>query len=112
MSTTPTPSPELLAVDLLRVQMESMTIEELQDHIEALRQAIVSLVESKMMRPHISPQSVANIERLRHKLQARLSYALDLLESLRVAAAWLQAAQHADGDEKAGSASRPQRLPM
>jgi hypothetical protein len=104
------PSPEVLAVDLLRVQMESMTIEELQEHIEALRQAVLGLVQSKMMRPHISPQSAANIERLRHKLQARLSYALDLLESLRVAAAWLDAASQAQANEKAGSGCRPSGL--
>jgi hypothetical protein len=110
--TTYQPSPEVVAVDLLRVQIEAMPIEDLQEHIEALRQAILGLVESKMMRPHISPQSAANIERLRHKLQARLSYALDLLESLRVAAAWVDAATQADTNEKAGSASRPQRLPM
>ena len=105
-------SPEVTAVDLLRLQMESMTIEELQDHIEGLRHTIVGLVDSKMMRPHISPQSSANIERLRQKLQARLAYALDLLESLRVAATWVDAASQADTNGKAGSECRPPRLPM
>jgi hypothetical protein len=109
-STAPQPSPDLLAVDLLRVQIEGMTIEQLREHIEALRGVLVALVESLHMRPHISPIAAANLHRLQRKVQNRLAEAFDLLNCLRAAAAWLDAARQAS--EEAGSACRPSRLDM
>ncbi|NKE67729.1 hypothetical protein RAMLITH_18060 [Ramlibacter sp. RBP-2] len=109
MSTALAPSPDLLAVDLLRMQMESMPAEDLQEHIDALRAVLVALVESRHLRPHISLTAAANLDRLIRKLQAKLPYALDLLCSLRVTAAWLDAARQAES-EKAGSECRPSRL--
>ena len=109
MCTAPAPSPDLLALDLLRTQIESMTIEDLQEHIDALRAVLVALVESRHLRPHISPTALANLDRLIRKVQAKLPYALDLLCSLRVAAAWIDAAREAE-KEKADSGCRPSRL--
>lgn len=110
MSTAPQASPELLAIDLVRVQIESMGIEELAEHVEALRTVLLALVQSRHLRPHISPMAVANLDRLLRKVQAKLAYALDVLSDLRLAAAWLDAAQQATG-EKAGSACRPPLMP-
>lgn len=108
MSTAPEPSPDLLALDLLRVQTEAMTSEELQEHIDALRSVLVALVESRHLRPHISLMAAANLDRLIRKVQAKLPYALDLLCAFRVATAWLDAARQAES-EKAGSGCRPSR---
>lgn len=112
MSTTPQPSPDLLAVDLLRVLIENMGIEELELHIDALRSVLVALVESRHMRPHISLIAAANLHRLQRKVQERLSHAFDVLSALRCAAAWLDAARQATENEKAGSVCRPSRLDM
>ena len=110
MSTIPQPSPELLAVDLVRVHIEAMGIEELAEHVEALRSVMLALVQSRHLRPHISPMAAANLDRLLRKVQAKLSYALDVLSDLRVAAAWLDAARQASESEKAGNACRPSRM--
>jgi hypothetical protein len=108
MSTAPQPSPELLSVDLLRVRVESMNIEELEEHIESLRSVLAGLVQSLHQRPDISVFSEANLERLIRKVRAKLSHSLDVLCDLRVAAAWLDAANQER--EKAGNACRPSRL--
>lgn len=108
MSTTPQPSPELLAIDLCRVHVEGMGIEELSEHVEALRAVLVSLVHSRHLRPDISLHAAANLDRLLRKVQAKLAHSLDVLCDLRVAAAWLDAARQER--ERAGSECRPSRL--
>jgi len=112
MSTAPQPSPELLAVDLVRVHIEGMAIDDLADHVEALRNVMVALVQSRHLRPHISPMAAANLDRLLRKVQAKLAYSLEVLSDLRVAAAWLDAARQASESEKAGNVCRPSRMEM
>lgn len=107
MSTTPQPSPELLAIDLCRMHIEGMSIEELAEHVEALRAVLVDLVQSRHLRPHISMQAASNLDHLLRKVQAKLSHSLDVLSDLRVAAAWLDAARQER--ERAGEC-RPSRL--
>lgn len=102
---THTTSPELRSIDLLRMDVECMQIDELSAHIEELRGVLLALVESTMLRPHISLAAAANIERQRLKVQLRLAYALDRACDLRVAAAWLDAARQEC--ERAGSECRP-----
>lgn len=108
MSTTAAPSPDLLAIDLVRQPIDAMSIDELSEHIESLRQVHIALVQSLHMRAEISVISAANIDRLIRKVQAKLSHSLDVLCGLRVAAAWLDAARQER--EKAGSECRPSRL--
>jgi hypothetical protein len=107
-SPTPQPSPELVAVDLLRSRVESMGIEELEEHVASLRSVLTALVQSLHLRPDMSVFSEANIERLIRKVRAKLSHSLDVLCDLRVAAAWLDA-EHQER-EKAGNECRPSRL--
>lgn len=60
-------SPELMAVDLIRVHMEGMGIAELSEHVEDLRSVLVGLIESRHLRPHISP-TAAQDERSKREL--------------------------------------------
>lgn len=108
MSTTPQPSPDLLAIDLIRMRVEGMGIEELEEHVASLRGVLTALVQSLHLRPDMSIFSEANLERLIRKVRAKLSHSLDVLCDLRVAAAWLDAAHQER--EKAGNACRPSRL--
>lgn len=101
-------SPELRSIDLLRMDVESMQLDELTNHIEELREVLLGLVESTLLRPHISLDAAMNIERQRAKMQLRLSCALDRACDLQVAAAWLDAARQER--ERAGSDCRPPRL--
>jgi hypothetical protein len=108
MTTELQASPELQAVDLVRVHVEAMSVDDLSEHVEALRRVMVALVESRHLRPHISPMAAANLDRMLAKVRAKLSHALDVLSDLRVAAAWLDAARQES--ERAGNACRPFRL--
>lgn len=112
MSTTPQSSPELMAVDLVRVHIEAMSIDELVEHVDALRNVMVALVQSRHLRPHISMMAAANLDTLLRKVQAKLTYALDVLSDLRVAAAWIDAARRASESERAGSVCRPSRMEL
>lgn len=85
-----------------------MSIEELAEHVEALRVVMVALVESRHLRPHISLQAATNLDHLLRKVQAKLAHSLDVLSGLRAAAAWLDAARQER--ERAGSECRPSRL--
>jgi hypothetical protein len=109
-STAPQASPELLAVDLVRVPIDAMGVDELVEHVEALRQVMLALVQSRHLRPHISMHAAANLDRLLRKVQAKLAHALDVLSDLRVAAAWLDAARQER--ERAGSECRPSRMEL
>lgn len=101
-------SPELRSIDLLRMNLDSMHLDELTAHIEELREVLIGLVESTLLRPHISLDAAMNIERQREKVQLRLSCALDRVCDLQVAAAWLDAARQER--ERAGSDCRPPRM--
>ncbi len=85
-------SPELEAMDLLRVDVDSFwNIDDLIDYESKVKACILSLVGSLLARrDNISPESVMNNRRLQEKLNARLAHLYGVLARLREEAAELQ----------------------
>jgi hypothetical protein len=83
------PSPELDAMDLLRVDVDSFwNIEDLIDYEEKIKACVLALVGSLLdRRDTISPQSRANIAKLQERLNARLAHLYGVLARLREDAA-------------------------
>lgn len=101
------PSPEQQATELLQVDIDAMwDVEELVAYKEKLKDCIRQLVTSVLdRRPNISLLAIANIDRLRLRVEARLGHVLEVIDRLRE-----EAAEQADEPEapgKAGAAYAP-----
>lgn len=79
------PSPELEAMELLRLDVDSFwNVEDLIDYEEKISACVLALVASLLnRRDNISPQSRANIERLQERLNTRLAHLYGVLARLR-----------------------------
>lgn len=80
-----TPSAELTAIDLLRVDIDSLESVDLDDHIHAACQCMRGL--SHDLSGHMSRDMRRNAERLRQKLQSQLARAQDIRMARQAVAA-------------------------
>lgn len=71
-----TPSAEITAIDLLRVDIDSLESADLDDHIHAACLCMRGL--SNVLSGHLSRDMRRNAERLRQRLQFHLSRAQDI----------------------------------
>ena len=98
-------SPFLDAQDLLSLDMESMTLDDLEYHLRRIREVILRLTTLTLYPGARSAYTTQNLHRLLRNLQARLDDALSLMECRKVEAA---ASEVDEGRIRGRSWSRPQ----
>ena len=89
-------SPSVKAIDLLRLNIDNMSIDELLALADEVRQTCLGLTSLVHAAGHVSAITAANLRKLEGKLTARLWLILDTIEAHRAAQA---AADHEQGDE-------------
>jgi hypothetical protein len=87
MSDTLQPSPMLEAVDLIRTYLDSMTLEDLEDHAKRVVAVLMGLGNVHSQAEWISSIAAANISRLEKKLYAHLAHVKELIEARKNEAA-------------------------
>lgn len=108
MSDTLQPSPMLEAIDLIRVNLNSLSDEELDEHAERVVAVLLALGNAQAQATWTSAIAAANIAILAKKLLAHLARVKEMIEARKVAAA--EAADEpgpSDRKQGAGQAHRP-----
>jgi hypothetical protein len=104
MSNPSLKSPQIAAQDLLLEDIHGMSLDELEEHVENLRQAVLALADLNTRPDWISYLTRLDIRRLIAKLEARIEEVLALIQDWKVEAA--QAANEDERGEKAKGARR------
>ena len=102
MSDTLQPSPMLEAIDLMRVNLDALSDEELDEHAARVVAVLLELTHAQAKATWTSAIAAANIARLAKKLLAHLARVKELIEARQVAAA------EADDEPPAAPAGRKQ----
>jgi hypothetical protein len=97
-----TTSPMLQAIDLTRVNVDSMTLDELEEHTKEVLDTIGAMNEYLNSPAHKSVNAKLNVLRLANKLRLHMAHVRDLINVHVAAVALVGAAQ------AAGSANLPQ----
>jgi hypothetical protein len=97
-------SPQIEAQDLLLEDIHGMSLEELEEHVEDLRQALLALADLHTRPDWMSFLARLDIRRLMAKLEARIEEALALIQEMKVEAA--QAANEEERGETVKSSRR------
>ena len=90
-----TTSPELQAIDLARVNVDAMTLEELQAHAKGVLDTIGALNDYLNSPAHKSANAKTNVRLLAKKLRIQLAHVRDLINAYPAAVALVGAAQAA-----------------
>jgi hypothetical protein len=110
MSDTLQPSPMLEAIDLIRVNIESLSDEELAEHAAHVVAVLLELTNAQAKATWTSAIAAANITCLARKLLAHLARVKELTEARQVEAADdLDEPTASDRKQGAGQAQRPGR---
>ena len=102
MSGTLQPSPMLEASELIRVYVDAMQLDDLEDHAKHVLDTIAALNGYVNAPGRKSPDELSNAIRLSKKLRMHMAHVRDLINARKAALALMQAAQ------AAGSASTVQ----
>lgn len=78
-------SPMLDAVDLPRVNLEAMQLDELEEHADQVRDTILGLMDSILRAGHMSAIAAANVRNLEMKLRLHLARLSDLIQARKLA---------------------------
>lgn len=108
MSDTLQPSPMLEAIDLVRVNLDALSDEELEEHAARVVAVLLELTNAQAQATWTSAIAAANIARLAKKLLAHLARVKELIEARQTEAAE-DDGDPAPSDRKrgAGQAHRP-----
>lgn len=104
MSDTLQPSPMLEAIDLIRVNLNSLSDEELDEHAERVVAVLLAIGNAQAQATWTSAIAAANIAMLAKKLLAHLARVKEMIEARQVEAA------EAVGEPPAAPAGRKQGL--
>lgn len=104
MSNLSLKSPQIAAQDLLLEDIHSMSLDELGEHVEHLRQALLALADLHTRPDWMSYLARLDIRRLIARLEARIEEALALIQDMKVEAA--QAANEEERGETVKSSRR------
>ena len=112
MSTTLQASHELIALDLLQVRVDDLTLDELEAHIERAGDTVLGLVGRQIDSPLLSPETAANIRRREQRLREHIQYVRELIDlhKLEAVAAEVDRQGREREAEERASAPRHMRL--
>lgn len=100
MTTPSLKSPQIAAQDLLLEDLHAMSLGELEEHLEALREAVLALADLYTRPDWLSLLARMDIKRLIAKLEARIEQTYALIQDRK--------AEAADEGER-GEEARPSR---
>ena len=108
MSHSKNRSPYLEASDRLAVNIERLSIEELEQYVKSIERVILALFKASLKKLEMSSFAMANLDRLIKKLRWRLEDSLTLIEDRKAEAAAETAAEAIEPPPKgAGAAFKP-----
>lgn len=102
MNDTLQPSPMLEAIDLIRVNVERLSDEELVEHAARVVAVLLELTNAQAQATWTSAIAAANIARLAKKLLAHLAHVKELIEARQTEAAD-DSGEPAPSDRKQGA---------
>lgn len=110
MSNTLEPSPMLEAIDLIRVNLDNLSDEQLEEHRERVVAVLLQLGNAQAQSEWTSAIASANIARLAKKLLAHLARVKEMIEARQTEAAQEEEpAAPTDRRHGAGQTRRPGR---
>lgn len=109
MSNTLRPSHELTALDLLQVNIDELTLPDLEAYAHKVSDTILGLVGLLLHSTHLSPAAAANIRRLEKRLRERMHELLELIELRKLEAIAAEIEQERDAEERANAPRRMRR---